>query len=120
MTRTPPPPHANGASVAAFLAASLGLLTLGIAAFTSEMSSRFRDAVFEVGKAWIPNAEFIGPYSGKETLALVGWLGSWLLLHRVLRRRDLEVRRWLVVALVLLLVATLLVWPPVWHFFQAS
>jgi hypothetical protein len=64
----------------------------------------------------MPGAQGIGPYSGKETLALVGWLGSWVIMHFALRKRDLMVSRWLIVFLVGLGLATTLIWPPVFEY----
>lgn len=110
----------NGASVAAVASAAFGLLVLGLVALATELSERAKEVVFDVGKAWIPNGEGIGPYSGKETFLLVGWLGSWLILHFVLRNREVDTKVWFGAALALLLVATLLVWPPVWHFLGAE
>lgn len=105
----------TGGSVAAMLAAAFGLLVLALVQVGTVVSTGFRDAVFAVGKAWVPNAQGIGPYSGKETLMLVAWLGAWVLLHLALRRRQPQVRLWFGVTLALVGLATVLLWPPVWH-----
>lgn len=107
--------NGDGAALAAFLAAAIGLLALALAQLGSELSTPFKDLVFAVGKAWIPGAQGIGPYSGKETVMLVAWLGSWAALHRALRGRQPDVKLGFGVALGLLALATLLLWPPVWH-----
>lgn len=108
----------NGASVAALLSAAIGLLVLGIVVVATELSEAAKETVFEVGKAWVPGAEGIGPYSGKETFMLMGWLGSWLILHFALRDREVNTKAWFGVALAMLIVATLLVWPPIWHYLE--
>jgi hypothetical protein len=106
----------GGIAVAALMAAMLGMLTLALVnAFTSA-SPAFNTWVHNVGKLWMPGAQGIGPYSGKETLALVGWLGSWVILHFVLRKQDLEVSRWLVLFLAGVGIATTLIWPPVFEY----
>jgi len=110
-----PAPRPSGASVAALLAAAIGLLVLALVQVATELNASFKDSVFAVGKAWIPGAAGIGPYSGKETFMLVAWLGSWAVLHGVLRRKEVDVRTWGGVAFVALALATLLMWPPVWH-----
>jgi len=51
----------------------------------------------------------------KEVIAFSAWLGGWLILHVALRKRELNMRRWFGVFLVSLLVAVLLVWPPVFE-----
>ena len=67
-------------------------------------------------KLWMPGAEGIGPYSGKETVGLIAWLVSWVILHFSLRHKQLNGGLWLTVFLLGIGVATTLVWPPVWHF----
>jgi hypothetical protein len=107
----------NGAAIAAYLSAMIGMLVLGIVVFASEASKPFAETVHAIGKLWMPAAERIGPYSGKETLMVLAWLGSWLILHGLLRQKQLNGGLWLTVFLVGVGGATMLVWPPVWHFF---
>ncbi|HEV8359959.1 MAG TPA: hypothetical protein VGR28_05810 [Candidatus Thermoplasmatota archaeon] len=111
--------RAPGASMAALLAAAVGLFTLAIVVLATELSKPVSDAVFAIGKAWIPNAQGIGPYSGKETLMLLGWLGSWVVLHVALRGREVRTRPVFGLVLGMLALATLLLWPPVWHWLGA-
>jgi len=105
--------EANGPLVAAMLAIVTGLLVMAFVNIGTDMSAGFKDTVHGIGKAWIPNAQGIGPYSGKETLMLLGWLGSWPLYHLLLRRRELNLKVWFLVFVVGVAVAALLVWPPV-------
>ena len=106
----------GGAAVAAIISAMLGMLTLALVNWGSEASNGFQAWVHGVGKLWMPGAAGIGPYSGKETLALVVWIASWLILHPVLRNRHVNVARWLVIFLVGVGVATTLLWPPVYGY----
>jgi hypothetical protein len=106
----------GGIAVAALMAAMLGMLTLALVNVVTTASPAFNTWVHDVGKLWMPGAQGIGPYSGKETLALIGWLGSWVVLHRGLRKRDLEISRWLIVFLVGVGIATTLIWPPVFEY----
>ncbi|HZS32704.1 MAG TPA: hypothetical protein VFC42_04945 [Methylomirabilota bacterium] len=103
----------SGAAVAAMIAGMIGMLTLSIVNFATEASEAFSTWVHGVGKLWMPGAEGIGPYSGKETLALVAWLASWAILHPALRDRDPSIARWLVIFLIGIGIATTLLWPPV-------
>jgi hypothetical protein len=112
------PKHiANGIAVAAYLSAMIGVLTLGIVAFLCEASTGISAKVHQIGKLWMPGAEGIGPYSGKETLSLLAWVVSWIILHRLLRHKNVNEVLWLVVFLLGIGVASTLVWPPVWTFF---
>lgn len=106
----------GGIAVAALLSAMLGMLTLAVVNVFTAASKPFNAWVHGVGKLWMPGAEGIGPYSGKETLALIAWLGSWLVLHVALRERDLEISRWFIVFLVGVAIATTLIWPPVFEY----
>lgn len=118
MSAIPPaqqPP--SGSALAAVLSASLGLLALAVAQVMSEVSTAFKAAMQSLGNLWMPGAAGIGPYSGKETIALIVWLLSWVLLHALWARKELSVGRLGTLALVLIGVATTLVWPPVTEWF---
>lgn len=106
----------GGIAVAALIAAMVGMLTLAVVNAFTAGSPAFNAWVHSVGKLWMPGAQGIGPYSGKETLALIGWLGSWVILHFALRKRDLEISRWFIVFLVGVGIATTLIWPPVFEY----
>ena len=115
---TPPPSRhrASGAAVAALLSAVLGLITLALVNLGTQASKAFNAWVHGIGKLWMPGAEGIGPYSGKETLALAVWVGSWILLHLALRNRHPNLGRWLVVFVVGIGIATTLLWPPIFEY----
>lgn len=109
-------PLPSGGVVASLLATMLGMLTLAVVNVFTAASRDFNTWVHSLGKLWMPGAAGIGPYSGKETLSLVVWLGSWMLLHRALRQRELDLSRWVIVFLVGVGVATTLIWPPVFEY----
>ena len=109
-------PVPGGIAVAALMAALLGMLTLAVVNVFTAASKGFNAWVHSVGKLWMPGAEGIGPYSGKETISLVVWIVSWVVLHFALRRKDMEVSRWLIVFLVGVGIATTLIWPPVFEY----
>ncbi|HXG01989.1 MAG TPA: hypothetical protein VNO23_01070 [Candidatus Binatia bacterium] len=108
-------PVPGGAAVAALLSAMLGMLTLAVVNVFTAASPAFNTWAHGIGKLWMPGADGIGPYSGKETLSLAAWLGSWIVLHLTIGRRDFEVSRWLIVFLIGVGIATTLIWPPVFE-----
>jgi hypothetical protein len=116
MQTQPIPQKVSGPAIAAMYATALGMLAMAIVNIFTEASAPFKDFVHSIGKAWIPGAQGIGPYSGKETTLLVVWLISWVVLHFVLRRRDLPIKPWAIGFLVAIGVATTLLWPPVFEF----
>jgi hypothetical protein len=107
----------NGPDMAAVLAACIAIFTLGAVQLWVELdeSGAAKERMQDIGNAWMPHAEHIGPYSGKETVMAVSWLASWGILYGVLRHRHVDPRPWFGVALALLLLGLLGVWPPVWH-----
>lgn len=103
----------TGPAAAILLSVAAGLLTLAWSHLLAEHSPAGKEWVHAWGKAWMPGATGIGPYSGKETLALLAWLGSWGLLHLLLRRRNVNLTAAGVLFLAGIGLATTLLWPPV-------
>ena len=103
-----------GAAVAAMLSIGIGALAMAIVVGLSDASAAFNNGfVHSVGKAWVPGAQGIGPYSGKFTFFLVGWLLSWGIGHLALKNRDLDLGKWAVVSFALISLGILLIWPPI-------
>ncbi len=102
----------NGPAVAAFLSAMVGLIVMGIINVGTASSTSFNTWVHSIGKLWIPNAQGIGPYSGKETFLLAGWLLSWAVLYVLLRKRDVKLAIPVIVFIVGMALATLFVYNP--------
>jgi hypothetical protein len=113
---TPPATVPSGIAVAALMGAVIGMLTLAVVNVFTAASPAVNAWVHDIGKLWMPGAEGIGPYSGKETLAAVAWLVSWALLHAELRTRELNLSRWVIVFLLGVGAATTLIWPPVFEY----
>jgi hypothetical protein len=111
------PRRASGEAVAALMAAMIGMLTLAVVNQFTAISPAFNTWVHSVGNLWMPGATGIGPYSGKETLSVVGWLASWAVLHAGLKTRELTLSRWLIAFLVGVGLATTFIWPPVFEYF---
>jgi len=113
----------NGTAQAAILSGMMSVLTLALVNLGTEISDSFKNAVHTIGKLWMPGAEGIGPYSGKETLALLIWLLSWVMFHKTLKGKEWNYRVVTGIFLCGLAVATTLIWPPVFtaiaHGFKA-
>jgi hypothetical protein len=97
----------TGVLVAALLAALIGLLVFAVVNIAADVNSGFRTS--------ITLNSGIGPYSGKQVFLIGSWLLTWPILHFLLRNRDVNLRRWFGVFLIGLLVAVLLMWPPVFE-----
>jgi hypothetical protein len=88
----------TGPVVAALMAVLCGEFALLVADKISNRSKAVEGWVYSLGK-WMPGATgtgaggSIGPYSGKETLALVVWCLSWVILHAALRNASPSVAK---------------------------
>ncbi len=106
----------NGEAVAALMSPMIGLLVFAIANFIWE-AKRWLPAedvtpTYLRFGSWIPNANKIGPFAGKETILLVAWGITWLGLHLLLRKRELRMAPWAIAFVIGIAAAALLLWPP--------
>ena len=102
----------NGAGAAAILAAGIGSGAMGILAFAG-------DALDAIGKA-LNFYNPTGTLSGVTTLALLIWLGSWVVLNRAWRDREVTVATINLLSFALLAVGFLLTFPPFMDLLQGK
>ena len=105
--REPGPTVQNGAALAAFLAAGIGALGLGVVVFLNEVG------VFEVPAIYGP----AGGVTGRTAAGVVIWLVAWAVLHNRWKDRRVEPSGIFAVSLLLIAAGVLLCFPPVWHLF---
>ena len=94
----------NGAAAAAILAVAIGILVLGASALAGDASA--------TAARWFNVWKPTGPLSGVTMLAILVWLGAWFGFARIWRRRNLNLGRINLVALVLIIMGLLLTIPP--------
>jgi hypothetical protein len=102
----------DGPAAAAMLAAGIGMFTLGLLTILSEASTGLHD--------WLESWEFdqgVGPLAGKTTLSVIVWALSWIVLAIGLRGRDVNLKTWFWVALVLGVLGAIGTFPPVFEAF---
>ena len=105
-------PH-TGPATAASLAAGLGLLALGSANLLSSVFQPFEETLTMASRFFFPGGDQITAYGGKELVALITWLLSWLILHFSLRRRHTSLTSTAAVFVFCLMTSTLFFWPPI-------
>ena len=105
----------TGEAAAAMLAGGTGLLALGGANVIASAWGVFEEALAQAARFLVPGGTQLGPYAGKELVALVAWLGSWGLLHWRLHDRQVSLTRTIAIFLGCLILGTLLLWPPIVH-----
>ena len=95
---------ANGAALAAFLAAGIGAFALGVIVILNEAGLFAAPALY-------PPA---GGVTGRTTLAAVIWLIGWAVLHRRWSSRQIDSRSVYLLSLLLIGLGIVLTLPPVW------
>jgi len=105
----------DGPAAAAALAAGIGIFVLGLLAVLSEASGPIHD--------WLESWDFdqgVGPLAGKTTLAAIAWAVSWIVLGIAFRKRDVNLKAWFVVSLVLGILGAIGTFPPVFLSFTGE
>lgn len=95
----------NGPVAAAILATGIGSLVLGILTVLAEGVESIHTA--------LEFSEKVGPLSGKTIIAVIAYFVSWLLLHAGLKNKDVDLKKVATVTAVLIVLALILTFPPV-------
>lgn len=111
-------PQTSGVAAAAILSAAFSCFFLMLNQHISMLSSTWKEWLWTLG-AWIPGSHnpdplygAIGPYAGKETIFLIGWLVSWLVLHQLLKNRQVKPKTVFFWMFAFLIAATVMNWHP--------
>jgi hypothetical protein len=104
---TIPSEKTNGPGLAAIVAASFGVFVLGLDTFLGEWSA----ALLKWFNWWSP----AGPLVGKTGVAVIAWLVVWAALHPAWGRREVSFPMWWKVSLGLIVIGSLLMFPPIFH-----
>jgi hypothetical protein len=116
------PPTVSGPAAAAFISAGFGCFMMMITHHLSDTSKAREKIVWAIG-SWIPGSHNkselwgnIGSYTGKETMLLVGWILSWLLLHFLWKNKNIKARTIFFWMFALLIAATAMSWHPLFPY----
>jgi hypothetical protein len=116
----------NGPVVAAFLAAGVGSLAMGIGVVLNEASATIKSAIGVDFNAFLQfDKSFglgagVGPLSGKVGLAVIAFVVSWVLFHFWLRGKEVNFRMGFIAALVLVGLGFALTFPPIFDLFAPA
>jgi hypothetical protein len=112
------PPATSGAAFAALISAGIGCLTMMVAHHLAETSIARDRFIWGLGK-WIPGSDTgdklwgnIGSYTGKETILLISWLVSWIVLHNLFKSQQVKTSTIFLWGLGLFVAATIMSWQP--------
>jgi cytochrome bd-type quinol oxidase subunit 2 len=95
----------NGSGAAAILAAGIGSFVLGLTAALADKIPSLKSAMI----FYKPT----GPLSGVTTVAIIVWFAAWAVLDTRWKKREVALGRINAIALVLVVLALLLTFPPV-------
>ena len=104
----------NGPVAAAFIAAGIGAITLGVLVVLAEANANIKNAL-DFAKLYGLGSG-VGPLSGKVAIATVADLASWVVLHFTFRGRELPWGRVFSLTLVLIGLGFAFTFPPIFVF----
>jgi hypothetical protein len=117
-------PTVSGPAAAAFVSAAIGCFTMMVTHHISDgdKSKTVEKIVHSLG-AWIPGSHNpdpmwgnIGSYTGKETMLLVGWLVSWVVLGNLWKDKNIKAKTMLFWFFTLIIAATAMSWHPLFPY----
>jgi hypothetical protein len=101
-----------GPVAAAFLAAGIAAVVLGVLTVLAEASESVKSSL-----EW---SKSVGPLMGKTILTVVAFAVSWLILHVVFRDKDVDPRTVFTWTAVLVAIGLVLTFPPFFQLFAAE
>jgi hypothetical protein len=116
------PPKSSGPAAAALLSGGIGAVVMMATHHFAELSKANNQLIIKLG-SWIPFAMNSDPlwgnlenYAGKELMFFVGWLLSWMILHPLLKQRQVKVRTLFIGLFGLFTLATAMAWHPLFPY----
>lgn len=109
------PARTDGPAAAAMLAAGIGIFVLGLLIVLSEISVPIHDFL-----EWWDFGQGVGPLAGKTTVAVIVWAVSWAILAAAFRGKDVNLKAWFTVSLILGLLGAVGSFPPVFLSFAGE
>ena len=116
------PPETSGTAAAALLSAALSGFCLMVNQHFTSIYPAWNEIIWTLG-SWIPGSHnpdplegSIGSYSGKETVMLIVWLTSWMILHHLWRDRQIKINTIIFWFISLFLCATVMSWHPLFPY----
>jgi hypothetical protein len=115
-------PSVSGPAAAAYISAGIGGFAMMVAHHLSD-TSKEREAFLKILGNWIPGANSadklwgnIGSYAGKETVLLIAWLLSWLILHQFWKHKQIKANQIFFWFFALFIAATAMSWHPLFPY----
>lgn len=91
-------------TAAAFIAAGIGIATMGLLQFIAELNDAFNQS--------LAFSATLGPYSGKYLFSYLAWLVSWAILYPITRAGRITVGTSLIILAILVVIGAVALYPP--------
>ena len=104
------PPATSGPAAAALISAGIGCFTMMVTHHLADTSKATEKFIWGLGK-WIPGSD-----TGKETMLLVSWLVSWMILHNLLKNKQVKTSTIFLWAFGLIVSAAVMSWHPMFPY----
>jgi hypothetical protein len=115
-------PQTSGVAAAALISAAIGAVTMMVTHHVAETSTVRSQFIHRLG-SWLPGSTTtdpmmgnIGSYAGKETMLLIGWLISWVMLHFLLQHRQVRPKTIFFSTFSLFTAAIVMCWHPLFPY----
>jgi hypothetical protein len=116
------PPNVSGPAAAALISAAFSCFLLMVNQHFTSAFKAWDKIVWSFGD-WIPGSRNanplygeIGSYSGKETVMLIGWLFSWLILSKLWQNKQIKTRTIFFCLFCFMVAATVMNWHPLFPY----
>jgi hypothetical protein len=116
------PPATSGPAAAALISGGIGCFTMMVAHHLSDTSKQREKILKDLG-GWIPGSHNpsklwgnIGSYAGKETMLLIGWLVSWVILYFLWKDKQIKSKTIFFWIFFLFVAATAMSWHPLFPY----
>jgi hypothetical protein len=118
------PPETSGEVAAAFISAAISAVILMFSHHLADgdKTQTIDRKLLQLG-SWIPGSQNpdpmwgnIGSYAGKETVLLLSWVASWLILYLCLKDKQVSARTIFFWLIGLMTLATAMTWHPLFPY----
>lgn len=100
----------DGRISAALVASGIGCLVIGLLTTGAVISAGLKNIL----SWWSP----VGPLAGKTSVGVIVWLITWAIFHSLWKDREAEVKKTMIITLVLVALGFVLTFPPVFEAFE--
>ncbi|MEL7039190.1 MAG: hypothetical protein AAFO04_26805 [Cyanobacteria bacterium J06592_8] len=115
-------PEVSGPAAAAIISAAFSCFLLMVNQHLTSIFKAWNQIIWDLG-SWIPGSKNpdplygeIGSYSGKETVMLIGWLVSWLILHQLWKNKPIKTQTIFFYLFIFMAAATVMNWHPLFPY----